>query len=147
MFSIEPIADDVIFPVCSPDLAKDMPVPATAVDVASRPLLHLSDVGRKWPDWRSFLALFRLKEPRPIEGLTFNSYRICLDVAEQGNGIPLGWGRTVGDRLDPGRLVRIEGLSMPVADAVNVYRRKGAKPNRAAERFVSLLRSKIRPIA
>ena len=147
LFSIEAIADDVIFPVCAPDFAKDMPLPATAVDVACRPLLHLADVGRKWPDWRSFLALFRLKEPKPIEGLTFSSYQICLDVAEQGEGIALGWGRTVKDRLDAGRLVRIEGLSMPVANAVNLYRRKGAKANAKAEEFVSLLRAKIEPVA
>lgn len=143
LFSIEPIADDVIFPVCSPEFAEALPNPATPVDIANRPLLHLADVGRKWPDWRSFLAFFRLKEPKPTEGLTFNSYQICLDVAEQGDGIALGWGHTVKDRLVSGRLVRIEGLTMPVANAVNVYRRKGAKPKRTAEQFVALLRSKI----
>lgn len=146
LFAIEPIADDVIFPVCSPLFAAELPSAVTPVDIANRPLLHLADVGRKWPDWRNFLAFFRLKEPRPIEGLTFNSYQICLDVAEQGEGIALGWGRTVRDRLDAGRLVRIEDLTMPIVDAVNVYRRKGARPNRAAERFVQLLRSKIEPV-
>ncbi len=119
----------------------------TPVDIASRPLLHLADVGRKWPDWRSFLAFFRLKEPKPDEGLTFNSYQICLDVAEQGGGIALGWGRTVQERLDTGRLVRIAGLTMPIANAINVYRRKGMKPNQTAEQFVALLRAKIEPVA
>ena len=147
LFAIEPIADDIIFPVCSPQFAAGLPLAVTPVDIANRPLLHLADVGRKWPDWRNFLAFFRLKEPRPIEGLIFNSYQICLDVAEQGEGIALGWGRTVKDRLDAGRLVRIDGLTMPVADAVNVYRRKGARQNRAADRFVHLLRSKIELIA
>ena len=145
-FSIEPIADDVIFPVCSPALASDLPEPATPVDIARQPLLHLVDVGRKWPDWRSFLAFFRLKEPRPIEGLVFNSYQICLDVAEQGEGIALGWGRSVRDRLAAGRLVRIAGLSMPLADVVNVYRRKQANPNPTANQFVDLLRAKIAPV-
>ncbi len=146
-FSIEPIADDVIFPVCSPRFAESLPATVTPVDLARSPLLHLADVGRTWPDWRSFLAFFRLKQPKPIEGLTFNSYQICLDVAEQGDGIALGWGRTVKDRLDAGRLVRIEGLTMPIANAVNVYRRKSAKPNPAADQFIALLRSKIQPAA
>lgn len=146
-FSIEAIADDVIFPVCSPRFAKDLPTPATPVDVAAQPLLHLADVGRKWPDWRSFLAHFRLKEPKPIEGLTFNSYQICLDVAEQGDGIALGWGRSVKDRLNAGRLVRIEGLTMPLTNIVNVYRSKGAKQSPVAEQFVTMLRSKISPVA
>ena len=145
-FSIEPIADDVVFPVCSPEVASSLPSPASPMDVAARPLLHLVDLGRKWPDWRSFLALFRLKEPRPIEGLVFNSYQICLDVAEQGEGIALGWGRSVRDRLAAGRLVRVPGLTMPLPDIVNVYRRKNAKTTATAELFVALLRASIAPV-
>ena len=145
-FSIEPIADDVIFPVCSPEFAQGLPSPVTPVDIATCPLLHLADVGRKWPDWRSFLAFFRLKEPRPIEGLVFNSYQICLDVAEQGEGIALGWGRSVKDRLASGRLIRVPGLTMPLVDIVNLYRRKNANPNATAEQFVALLRAKIAPV-
>ncbi len=142
-FDIQPIADEVIFPVCAPEVLTRLPSPATPVDIASQPLLHLVDVGRKWPDWRSFLAFFRLKEPRPIEGLTFNSYQICLDVAERGEGIALGWGRTVADRIASRRLVRIPGLTMRLAGMVNIYKRKGSRPNPVAERFVDLLRSKI----
>lgn len=145
-FSVEPIADDVIFPVCSPDFASRLPSPATPVDIAGQPLLHLADVGRPWPDWRSFLAFFRLKEPKPIEGLVFNSYQICLDVAEQGEGIALGWGRAVKDRLAGGRLVRVAGLTMPLVGIVNVYRRKNAERNARAEQFVALLRAKITPV-
>ena len=81
-----------------------------------------------------------------MEGLVFNSYQICLDVAEQGEGIALGWGRSVRDRLAGGRLVRIAGLSMPLAGVVNVYRRKHANPNPTADQFVALLRAKIAPV-
>ena len=116
------------------------------MDIAERPLLHLADVGRKWPDWRSFLASFRLKEPKPTEGLVFNSYQICLDVAEQGEGMALGWGRSVKDRLASGRLTRVPGLTMRLADIVNVYRRKNVNINAAAEQFVALLRARIAPI-
>ncbi len=142
-FAIQPIADDVIFPVCSPEFAARLPVPASPVDIASQPLLHLTDVGRKWPDWRSFLAFFRLREPRPIEGLTFNSYQICLDVAEQSEGIALGWGRSVKDRLEAGRLVRVDGMTMPLSDIVNVYRRKAARSTQTAEQFITMLRGSV----
>jgi len=145
-FSIEPIADDAIFPVCSPELAGELPSPATPVDIAGRPLLHLADAGRKWPDWRSFLAFFRLKEPKPIEGLVFNSYQICLDVAEQGEGIALGWGRSVKDRLASGRLVRVPGLTMPLVDIINAYRRKNSNPSAIAEQFIAVLRARIAPV-
>lgn len=146
-FSIEPIADDTIFPVCAPELASDLPSPATPVDIARQPLLHLADVGRKWPDWRNFLAFFRLKEPMPDAGLVFNSYQICLDVAEQGEGVALGWGRSVKDRLASGSLVRVPGLTMPLVDIVNVYRRKNADTTATAEQFVTLLRARIDPVA
>ncbi|MGI9303602.1 MAG: LysR substrate-binding domain-containing protein [Gammaproteobacteria bacterium] len=145
-FTIEALADDVIFPVCSPQLAARLPSPIVPVEIAKQPLLHLVDPGRKWPDWRSFLAFFRLKEPAPIEGLVFNSYQICLDVAEKGEGMALGWARSVKERLDAGELVRIPGMTMPLPNSINAYRALRAPPNPIADRFVELLRSKIEPV-
>ena len=145
-FTIEPIADDAIFPVCAPQLAARLPSPVSPVELAKQPLLHMADLGRKWPDWRSFLAFFRVKEPKPIEGLEFSSYQVCLDVAEKGDGIALGWARSVKARLDTGQLVRIPGMTMPLVDSINVHRPKRAKPNPIADRFLQLLRSKIEPV-
>lgn len=145
-FVIEPIADDAIFPVCSPQLAARLPSPIGPVEIAKQPLLHLADVGREWPDWRSFLAFFRLKEPEPIEGLVFGSYQVCLDVAEKGEGVALGWSRSVKARLDAGHLVRLPGMTMPLVDSINVHRAKDAKPNPIADRFLRLLRSRIEPV-
>ncbi len=68
-FMVEALADEAIFPVCAPELARRLAQPANPAEIASQPLLHLVDVGRSWPDWRSFLAFFRLKEPKLIEGL------------------------------------------------------------------------------
>ena len=145
-FTIEPIADEAIFPVCAPQLAARLPSPAGPVEIAKQPLLHMADLGRKWPDWRSFLASFRVKEPQPIEGLVFSSYQVCLDVAEKGDGIALGWARSVKARLDAGQLVRIPGMTMPLVDCVNVHRPKDANPNPIAEQFLQLLRSRIKPV-
>ncbi len=145
-FEIEPIADDAIFPVCSPNFAAQLPSPLGPVEIAQQPLLHLEDVGRDWPDWRNFLAFFRLKEPKPIERLVFSSYQICLDVAEKGEGIALGWARTVKARLDAGKLVRIPGMTMPLPDSINVYRVRRSKPNPIADQFIKLLRSNIEPV-
>lgn len=76
----------------------------------------------------------------------FDSYQICLDVAEQGEGIALGWGRSVKSRLESGRLVRIAGMTMPLPDIVNVYRPKSAKSNQVAEQFIDLLRTRMEPV-
>ncbi len=145
-FTVEPIADDAIFPVCSPQLAARLPSPVGPVEIAKQPLLHMADLGRKWPDWRSFLAFFRLKEPEPIEGLVFSSYQVCLDVAEQCDGLALGWARSVKARLDAGQLVRIPGMTMPLIDSINVHRPKRTKPNPIADRFLQVLRSSIKPV-
>lgn len=145
-FNITPIADDAIFPVCSPSFAERLPTVATPMDIVKCPLLHLADVGRHWPDWRSFLALFRLKEPEPLEGTVFNSYQVCIDVAEKGQGIALGWARSVQSRLDAGALVRIPNMTMPLYDSINVHRPKHKKPSILGDKFVELLRSNIAPV-
>ena len=146
-FSIESIADEIIFPVCSPSRAAQFSDVISPVDIAKQPLLHLSDPHRKWPDWRNFLALFRVKEPVPIEGLQFSSYHICLDVAEKGEGIALGWARTLGPRLDSGRLLRIPGMTMALPKSVNVHRPKSAESKPVIDEFLQLLRSNIEPIS
>jgi len=146
-FSIEPIGDDLLFPVCAPDMAARLPASPSPVDVASMPLLHFTELGRKWPDWRMFLANYRLKEPKPHEGLTFNSYQICLDVAENNGGVALAWSRTVQPRLDAGRLVRIAGMSIKLPNAISVYRPKNTERNPVVEQFVEMIRARIEPVA
>lgn len=145
-FDIEPIADDAIFPVCSPKLAARLPSPFGPVELAKQRLLHFAETGRKWPDWRNFLAQFRVKEPPPIEGLIFSSHHVCLDVAEKGEGIALGWARSVKPRLDADRLVRLPGMTMPLPDSINVYRPKRGPQKPTANQFIRLLQSRIEQV-
>lgn len=142
-FDIEPIADDVIFPVCARELAARLPASVDAVELAKQRLLHFEEAGRNWPNWRSFLAMFRVKEPPPIEGLIFSSHNVCLDVAEKGEGVALGWGRAVKERLDAGRLVRFSEMTMPLVGCINVYRPKRARRNPLADRFLDQLRNNL----
>ena len=142
-FTITPLGDDLLFPVCSQELADKLPNPLTPVDVASQPLLHFSEPGRAWPSWRSFLANFRLKEPLPIEDLTFSSYQICLEVAEKGGGIALGWGNTVKSRIESGRLVRISEMSMVLPDAINLYQPNNSKLKPSATHFIEVLQKRL----
>lgn len=144
-FHIEPIADDVVFPVCSPELAAKLPPKPSALDLANQPLLHLEDIGRDWPDWQQMLAKYRLKQPHPIEGLTFNSYQICLEAAENGHGIALGWRRSVQTKLDDGKLVRLPGCSLPVPEAVYVYRHRSRPVDSIIEEFTATIKTEIEP--
>lgn len=146
-FEAEAIADDAIFPVCAPGRAASLPASPNAVDLAKQPLLHLEDTGRKWPDWRAFLALFRVKEPMPAKGLVFNSYQVCLDVAEKGEGIALGYARSVQPRLDSGALVRLPGMTMPLPETINLHWPRRAQRKRHAVRFVEIMKRRILPVA
>ncbi|MGH1477720.1 MAG: LysR substrate-binding domain-containing protein [Geminicoccales bacterium] len=139
-FDIEPIADDVIFPVCAPELAAQLSASIDAVELAKQRLLHFAESGRNWTNWKTFLAMSGVKVPVPNEGLIFSSQNVCLDVAERGEGIALGWGRSVKQRLDTGRLVQVSKMTMPLAGCINVYRSKRAKPNPLADRFLDQMR-------
>ncbi len=145
-FDIEPIADDAVFPVCSPVFASQLPAIVDAVELSKQPLLHLEDVGRDWIDWRSFLTTFRVRSLERIEGTTFTSYQVCLEAAESGRGIALGWYRSVKKQLDEGKLVRVSNLLVRIPDSINVYRRKLARSNPIADQFVKKLRTNIEPI-
>ena len=87
-----------------------------------------------------------MKEPEPIKGLVFNSYQICLDVAERGEGIALGYARSVQPRLDTSALVRIPGMSMPLPDTINLHWPRQAERKPHAVRFAEMMRRRIQPI-
>ena len=97
-YSVEFVAEEAVFPVCAPSFAAQLQTPVTPTDLARLPLLHV--------DGRS---------------LVFSSYQICLDVAERGEGVALGWERSVHDRLDAGTLVRIPDITLPNAGMINAY--------------------------
>ena len=143
MFTIQPLADDLIYPVCSQSLAQQFSGDVSPAELVQHPLLHLNVPSRNWPNWRSFLAYFRHKEPEPDQKLVFSSYQICLDVAERGEGIALGWHHAVKERIALGRLFRIPGTAMPLHDIVCIYRKKNSKPNANVDNFVKLLRQKV----
>lgn len=140
----EPVADDVVFPVSSPDFAAALPSKPSAADLSTLPLLHADYADRPtWTDWQQFLERFDVQAPSRGDGLSFDSYLICLDVAERGEGVALGWGCTVQPRLDSGRLVRLNGLAVPRPGAIEVYRPREVAVNPIADEFVTLLRNSL----
>ncbi len=141
--AVEPIADDDVFPVCSPAFAAQLTEPIDAERLLEGPLLHVDYDEPAWIDWRRFLAEAGIADPEPGEGLVFTSYQVCLDVAEQGEGLALGWGHTVRPRLDAGRLVRVSDVAMQSPNAINAYRPPGAPPKPHVDEFIAALRSSL----
>jgi len=146
MFDVKPIGDDLVYPVCSPEFARTHGKNPAPAEIATLPLLHLEATDKDWPDWRKFLATFRIREPAPVEGLVFSSYQIILDVAEQGEGIALGWHRTVHNRIADGKLVRLSTLEIHQPNGICVYQRKNAQTNPLARSTIKEIRSSIAPI-
>jgi len=142
-FDVEFIADEAVFPVCSPALAARLPTPVTPADIAELPLLHVDYVDPGWTTWQDVLASALVGEPRDVKSVVFTSYQVCLDVAERDGGVALGWERSVRSRLDQGTLVRIPDIVIPHAGRINAYFPKRTAPNPHAGSFVTMLKAAL----
>lgn len=140
-FTVEFIADEAVFPVCSPSLAAQLPTPVTPIDLAVLPLLHVDYIDPGWTTWQDVLASALVGDTRTATSVVFNSYQMCLDVAERDGGIALGWERSVRSRLNAGTLVRVPDITIPHAGRINAYFPNRTAPNPHAVEFVTLLKT------
>ena len=140
LFAVEFIAEEAVFPVCSPSFAAQLPTPVTPADLAALPLLHVDYVDPGWTTWQDVLASTLVGGPDSVKSVVFTSYQVCLDVAERDGGIALGWERSVRSRLDAGTLVRVPDITIPHAGRINAYFPNRTAPNPHAVEFVSLLK-------
>ncbi|MEM7286217.1 MAG: LysR substrate-binding domain-containing protein [Actinomycetota bacterium] len=112
------IADETVYAVCAPSFAESLPGPVSVDAFASLPLLHVDSGDPSWLSWDDFVPGLPAVPDRPY---VFSSYQLCLDVAEQGQGVALGWHRSVAPRIRAGSLVRIEGLPAQSGGSINAY--------------------------
>ncbi|MDJ0771714.1 MAG: LysR substrate-binding domain-containing protein [Ilumatobacter sp.] len=137
-YDVRFVAHEDVFPVCSPSFAARVP-PLDAADLADLPLLHVEYSNPSWATWQHVFDAFAVGAPAVDGALVFSSYQVCLDVAERGEGIALGWQRSVQARLDAGSLVRIPGITLPMAGTINAYTPKYGAANPHAPGFLALL--------
>ena len=140
LFTVEFIADEAVFPVCSPTFAAQLPTPVTTADLAVLPLLHVDYVDPGWTTWQDVLSSALGSESGRVKSVVFTSYQVCLDVAERDGGIALGWERSVRPRLDAGTLVRVPDITIPHAGRINAYFPSRSVQNPHAAEFVTLLK-------
>ena len=144
-YDVVPIGNDSVYPVCSPTFADRLPADLSAADLRELPLLHVAYDNKDWTDWSQFLASFGTDSPSRTDGMTFTSYQVCLDVAERGEGVALGWARSVQPRIDAGLLVTLTDLTLPQPNVINAYLPKNRPTPAHVRDFISLLRSRPRP--
>ncbi len=143
LYRVEFIAEEEVYPVCSPTFAAQLPTPVTAAGLTRFPLLDVDYDDPGWATWRSFLASTDGGEPEVGNAMVFTSYRVCLDFAERAEGLALGWERSVRPRLDAGALVRVSGVTLSNAGLINAYLPKHVAPNPYALEFLALLKSTV----
>jgi len=102
-----------VFPVCSPLLLKDRPLPLPVHSLLEFPLLHLrGENGSNWFDWSGvFRELGINSAPAPGQ-LRFDNYTLLIQAAIGGQGVAIGWRHLVDNLLAQGLLCR------PIAETV-----------------------------
>lgn len=96
-----------LVPVCSPELRRTLPADPKAAEVARLPLLHDIYWDEDWPIWGEAMGLVDVDVSA---GLRFALYSGVMQSAVDGMGVAIGHLAMVGDELESGRLVAIEGL-------------------------------------
>lgn len=96
------LADEEVFPVCSPGLLRGPRALRNPADLRHHTLIR-DGYPIAWADWLSAVGI---EGVNPRAGLTFDSYTFVVQAAVQGEGVALGRTMLVADDLAAGRLVR-----------------------------------------
>lgn len=113
------IVDDLIFPVCTPDLAAQLTKPA---DLAALPCLRDSTWSGDWGVWMS--QAMPDNKPR-LRGPRFSLYALAVQEALNGAGVLMAHGALVQDHLTSGALVAPFEHRINTGNALRLMRRSG----------------------
>jgi DNA-binding transcriptional LysR family regulator len=102
------IGPDVIFPVCAPDLAKQL---ARQDDILQQTCLSDALWDQDWPQWMRAMAVKGV-----VRGPVFSLYALAVEEAVNGAGVLMAHDALVDRHLAEGRLVA------PFADKVTLPR-------------------------
>ncbi|MEM7337517.1 MAG: LysR substrate-binding domain-containing protein [Actinomycetota bacterium] len=145
-YEVEAIAAEQVYPVCAPDLAARLSARPTVEALADQALLDVAYDDPSWIDWSRYLAVTGAGTAAALGRVAFSSYQLCLDVAERGEGVALGWDRSVANRIQAGTLVRVPGMAAVDAGAINAYLPRSvdsrARPGEVLE-LLALLRGAV----
>lgn len=114
-YSREPLLSFTTFPVCSPEIAKEV----QQNGLASQKLIH----DRGMSSWDEVFRRIGLEMSSAAGHLTFHRTYLCLDAAVRGLGIAIGDDVTAADMLKDGRLVRPFGPNIPGRNAFHLSTR------------------------
>ena len=105
---VEPLLDEVFFPVCSPNYNSGQ-LPATPADLPSYALLRSDD--ELWRPWFAAAGLISASEPK--RGVLYQDSSNLLQAAADGQGIALVRRSIAMHEIAAGRLVRLFDIDGP----------------------------------
>lgn len=95
----EKLMDQVVFPICSPALARGLSRPR---DIAGLPIIRDHGSPHLWPLWLAAVGL----EPAVLgPGPVYSDASLCLDAAVSGQGLMLAWPALAHGALATGAVV------------------------------------------
>lgn len=103
----EPLLEEYVFPVCSPEILPQLRTPGMAELVRMLPLIHdtTAVTGAELPGWSAWLERHGIRGVDCSKGL-FVDTPLAVQAAVEGRGLLLGRSVIVADDLQAGRLVR-----------------------------------------
>jgi DNA-binding transcriptional LysR family regulator len=129
----EVLFDDRIYPVCSPDFARQHRAVDTG-DIGCLPLLQLQGVDPAWTDWKSWLRMAGIRTGT-VKTRAFSSYVVALQAAQNGQGLALGWHRLVEPLIEARRLQPFCEISVAAPHQYYLTWRAGSSMPAPAEAF------------
>lgn len=107
---IEPLMEEDIVPVCTPQLARQFGPQASDI-LKQAPLIHVdrlqwSDHG-PYPDWARYLREFGVTRSDLSKGARFNQAAAAIEAAKAGLGVLLGRSILMEQAVQAGQLVQI----------------------------------------
>ena len=97
---------DEVFPVCAPALIDPLALPLDPSGLAAHPLLSHRITPQDWMDWPGWFEAIDAAAPSSERCRHFDSFPLVLQAAVAGQGVALGWKRTVQGMIDEGKLIR-----------------------------------------
>ncbi|MWJ28038.1 LysR family transcriptional regulator [Halomonas sp. ZH2S] len=107
-FSITPLMEEYIFPVCSPALLRHHPPLRRPEDLAEYPLLHDVTAWRgshDYAEWEYYLKAIGAPHVNVQRGYTFNRNQLTIGAATAGMGVAIARQTLISGELESGTLV------------------------------------------
>lgn len=122
--TMRPLFAEHAFPVCSPDLVRDLPAHSDPAVLTALPLIHkLTHAEGEW-SWSVWLDRFGLPPRGVREGaLRFADMGLMLAAAVNGGGVALTRSLLAHDALMDGRLIVPFPISEPMVSAKRLFAR------------------------